>query len=63
MHFTRKDERGQTMTEYILIIALIAIFVIGAVKLFGKKTSEGFQEAAGQVDKAVEYGTKGAAGK
>jgi Flp pilus assembly pilin Flp len=39
-------ERGQTMTEYILVIALIAIFVIGAIKLFGKKTSEGFQNAA-----------------
>ncbi len=63
MRFSRNDQTGQTMTEYILIIALIAIFVIGAVKLFGKKTSEGFQEAAGQVDKAVEYGNKGASGR
>lgn len=63
MRIDRRDQKGQTMTEYILIVALIAIFVIGAVKLFGKKTSEGFQEAAGQVDKAVEYGKKGASGK
>ncbi len=31
------DERGAEMTEYILIIALIAIFCIAAVKIFGKQ--------------------------
>jgi len=29
------DEQGAEMTEYILIIALIAIFCIVAVKIFG----------------------------
>ena len=29
------DERGAEMTEYILIIALIAIFCIVAIKIFG----------------------------
>ena len=37
-----KDERGAEMTEYILIIALIAIAVIGAVKIFGDKIKEAF---------------------
>ncbi len=46
MGLRRIGKKGQTMTEYILIVALIAIFVIGAVKLFGKKTSEGFRNAA-----------------
>lgn len=63
MRFDRKDASGQTMTEYILIIALIAIFIIGAVKIFGKKTSEGFQKAAGQIDQAVDHGMKGASGR
>ncbi len=63
MKIRRTSASGQTMTEYILLIALIAIFIIGAVKLFGKKTSEGFKEAAGQVDKAVDYGKKGADGR
>lgn len=63
MFSTRSNNKGQAMTEYILIIALIAIFVIGAVKFFGKRTSEGFKEAAGQVDKAVDYGNKGASGR
>lgn len=30
-----KDEQGQAMTEYGLIIALIAVVVIGAVALIG----------------------------
>jgi len=32
-----KDERGQSMTEYILITVLVAIALIGAWKLFGHK--------------------------
>ena len=31
----RRDERGQGMTEYIIIVALIAIAAIGVVTLFG----------------------------
>lgn len=31
----RKNRRGQGMTEYIIIVALIAIAAIGVVSLFG----------------------------
>jgi len=31
----RKDQRGQGMTEYIIIVALIAIAAIGVVTIFG----------------------------
>ena len=31
----RRDQRGQGMTEYIIIVALIAIAAIGVVTLFG----------------------------
>lgn len=41
------------MTEYILIVALIAVAVIGAVKIFGKKVNTGFQNASSQVDSAT----------
>jgi Flp pilus assembly pilin Flp len=37
------------MTEYILLVALIAIACIAAVKYFGSKTKEGFQTAANAV--------------
>ncbi|MBI5369234.1 MAG: Flp family type IVb pilin [Planctomycetes bacterium] len=30
-------ETGASMTEYIIIVALVAIFLIGAVGLFGDK--------------------------
>jgi Flp pilus assembly pilin Flp len=45
--------RGQTMTEYILIIALIAIALIAAVKIFGGKVNQGFENSANQVGKSI----------
>jgi len=44
-----KKQSGQGMTEYILIVALIAVAVIAAVKIFGSNVSSGFQNAAGQI--------------
>lgn len=34
-----RDEQGATMVEYALLVALIAVVVIGAVSLLGTKTS------------------------
>jgi Flp pilus assembly pilin Flp len=45
----RKKQSGQGMTEYILIVALIAVAVIVAVKLFGTNVTNGFNNAAGQI--------------
>ena len=39
-------ERGATMVEYILILALIAILVIGVVAALGGKVSEKFSSAS-----------------
>jgi Flp pilus assembly pilin Flp len=47
------DERGQGMTEYIILVALIAVAAIAAVKYFGSKTKEGFQNAAEAVGGAT----------
>ncbi|MDX6450215.1 MAG: Flp/Fap pilin component [Gaiellaceae bacterium] len=44
-----KREEGQTMAEYGLLIALIAIFVIGAVTLLGTKIGAAFTQIAGQI--------------
>ena len=38
-----KRKKGQGMTEYILIIALIAILVIAGVKFFGRTVKDGFE--------------------
>ena len=39
-------ERGATMVEYVLILALIAILVIGVVAALGGKVSEKFSQAS-----------------
>jgi len=49
-----RGKRGQGMTEYILIIALIAILVIGAVKFFGGKVKKSFRDAGDTVDTEVQ---------
>jgi Flp pilus assembly pilin Flp len=39
-------ERGATMVEYVLILALIAILVIGVVALLGSQVSSKFSQAS-----------------
>lgn len=36
MHFLKKKQAGQGMTEYIIIVALIAVAAIAVTQLFGK---------------------------
>jgi pilus assembly protein Flp/PilA len=43
--FNVQSERGATMVEYVLILALIAILVIGVVSLLGKSVSSKFSSA------------------
>lgn len=31
----RKDKRGQTATEYMLIIAVLVLVIVGAAQIFG----------------------------
>jgi Flp pilus assembly pilin Flp len=45
----QRNQRGQGMTEYIILVALIAVVCIAAVKYFGAKTKEGFNQASDQV--------------
>jgi pilus assembly protein Flp/PilA len=47
------NQKGQGMTEYILIVALIAVAVIASVKMFGGKVNQGFTNAATQVGNAI----------
>lgn len=54
-----KKKKAQGMVEYILIVALVAILIIGALKLFGGKVKKGFHDAANKVDSAVEEGNRG----
>lgn len=46
------DEDGQTMTEYILIIALVAGVAFLVLKIFGGKIKAIFEKASGQLGEA-----------
>ena len=48
-----KDEDGQGMVEYGLIIALIAIVVIVALVVLGPKIRDIFQHTSDEIDKAA----------
>lgn len=59
IHMKQPDQRGQGMTEYILIVALIAVLAIGAIKFFGKSTASNFNAAANATNAAVGSGLNG----
>ena len=44
-----KDERGATLVEYILLVALIALAVIAAVIFLRGQVSDKFQEAGSKL--------------
>ena len=43
----RHSERGASLVEYALLVALIALVCIAAVTTFGSKTSTSFTSTAG----------------
>lgn len=47
--FNRANQRGQGMTEYIIIVALIAVAAIGVYGLFGKTIRNQVAGLAGEV--------------
>lgn len=60
-----RNQRGQGMTEYIIIVALIAVAAIGAFRYFGQtarsQVAAAAQEVAGQDGKTMTDKAKGAA--
>jgi pilus assembly protein Flp/PilA len=44
-----KDESGASAVEYGLLVALIAVVIIGAVSLLGNNLSTTFNNVAGQI--------------
>jgi pilus assembly protein Flp/PilA len=51
-----KDENGQGMVEYALIIGLIAVAAIAVIVLMGPKIKQLFQSADDGLDEAVAGG-------
>jgi Flp pilus assembly pilin Flp len=48
-----RRRRGQGMTEYIIIVGLIAILLITAVEAFKTKLEETYTKSTGAIDKHV----------
>lgn len=46
----RRNERGQGLAEYIIIVILVAIIVLVAVRLFGRSIFNQFGNATTSVD-------------
>jgi pilus assembly protein Flp/PilA len=44
-----RDEEGQAMAEYALILALVAVVVIGGLTVFGEAIEKMFKDLAGKV--------------
>ena len=49
MHSMLKDEKGATMVEYALMVALIAVVCITAVTLVGTNANTKFQSIAAAI--------------
>lgn len=47
--FQNRDERGATAVEYGLMVALIAVVIIGAVTLLGNNLNTMFNNIAGAI--------------
>lgn len=58
-----KSRKAQGMTEYILIIALVAIMVIAALKFFGGRVKKGFNDASNKINQSIDSGNRGAEDK
>ncbi len=54
-----QDEKGQGMTEYIIIIVLVAILVLIVVKAFGKKIKELFSSSTEKLGNETEEAFQG----
>jgi len=46
VHKMWKDERGQDIGEYAMMLALILVLVMGTVKLVGSDTNNAFSSVA-----------------
>ena len=49
-----KNNRGQGMAEYIIIVILVAIIVLVAIRLFGESIFNQFNNATSAVDSLQE---------
>ena len=47
------NDRGQSLIEYVILVALIALVSVSATKLLGKKISTKLNEVRSQIDSGI----------
>ena len=50
-HSSVRSTQGQALTEYIILVVLVAIISIATVKTFGNRVKDKIQDAHQQIDK------------
>ncbi len=46
----RRSERGASLTEYVILVALIAVVVLISVRVFGTATSSRWSDTNSQIE-------------
>jgi len=57
------DRRGASMTEYIIIVALVAVFLIGAVGMYGETLKDIFVGSNTKLKEVKEKAARGGGGR
>lgn len=48
-----RNESGQSLVEYMILLALVVLVCVGSTKLLGKKINTKFKEIKGQIDEGI----------
>lgn len=48
-----RSEAGQSLVEYMILVALVVLVCVGSTKLLGKKINSKFKEMRTQIDEGI----------
>lgn len=48
-----RNESGQGLVEYMILLALVVLVCVGSTKLLGKKINTKFKEIKSQIDEGI----------
>lgn len=48
-----RDQRGQGLVEYMILLALVVLVCVASTKLLGKKINTKFNEMRSQIDEGI----------